>query len=166
MSVSAIARQYGLTETAIRKRAKKDSWTRPLVDRVRRAVREKLVREDSSNEPRVSDAEVVEQASRRGFELVASHRKDIRQLHEIRAVLAQRLVTYLAGDEVDGPFIGERETAGDLLEKLARTTARLIPLERQAYNLDADDPAVQVNVGSGAIDALVKRLSGLADGAE
>ena len=44
LSVREIARTSGVTETAIRKHAKADGWTRALAEKVREAVREKLVR--------------------------------------------------------------------------------------------------------------------------
>ena len=140
LSVREIARQHGLTEGAIRKRAKADEWSRPLADKVREAVREKLVRADGTQEgtqsQRVTDAEIVDGAASRGFAVVTSHRRDLEQLHGLKRILATRLSTFLQGGQPDGPFIGEKETPGDLLEKLSRVTSRLVPLERQAYSLD------------------------------
>lgn len=140
LSVREIARQFEITEGAIRKRAKSEGWSRPLADKVRDAVREKLVRadgtQDGTQSPRASDADIVEQASARGLAVQLSHRRDLEQLHGLKRILAGRLAVHLQGGAVDGPFIGEKESPGDLLEKLSRVTARLIPLERQAFNLD------------------------------
>ena len=140
LSVREIARRGGLTEAAIRKRAKHDEWTRPLADKVREAVREKLVRTDGAREgsqdQRASDAEIIEKSAKRGLEVIVSHRRDLSQLHDSKRILGQRLAVYLQGGTVDGPFIGDKESPGDLLEKLSRVSSRLIPLERQAFNLD------------------------------
>jgi hypothetical protein len=143
LSVNAIAKCHGLTEAAIRKRAKRDGWERPLVDKVRKAVRERLVRADAgdgsnsgTSAQRARDEELVKAASLRGFEVVSSHRKDLQQLHALKRILAERLSQHLDGVPTDGPCLGERESAGDLLEKLSRVTTRLVPLERQAHNLD------------------------------
>ena len=141
LSVSEIGRRLGVTEGAIRKRVKRDGWTRPLADKVREAVREKLVRADGTNPgtsaQRANDPEIIDRASDRGFEVQLSHRRDLTQLHGLKRVLATRLATYLQGGAPDGPCLGDKESPGDLLEKLSRTGARLITLERQAYNLDA-----------------------------
>jgi hypothetical protein len=52
--------------------------------------------------------------------------------------MAERLSQVLDGVPPEGPCLGERESPSDLLEKLSRVTARLIPLARQAHNLDDD----------------------------
>ena len=144
LSLRELARQHNVSEGAIRKRAKKDGWTRPLADKVREAVREKLVRADGTQDGthplRASDAEIVAAASERGFNVQLSHRRDLDQLHGLKRILAERLAVYLDGLEPSGPFMGDKESPGDILEKLSRVTARLIPLERQAFNLDAATP--------------------------
>lgn len=140
ISVRAIAAAHGITEGAIRKRAKADGWERALADEVRKAVREKLVRADGTRpgtqERRATDHEIVEAASLRGLQVVTSHRRDLEQLHGLKRIIAGRLATFLNGEEPDGPCLGDKESPGDLLEKLSRVTSRLIPLERQAHNLD------------------------------
>lgn len=140
LSLREIGRLCGVDEKAIRKRAAKSGWTRALAGKVRRAVQEKLVRTDGPPPQRArTDREIVETASLRGLEVVTSHRADIQQLHGLKRVLAGRLSDVLHGGSPEGPCLGERESPGDLLEKLSRVTARLIPLERQAFNLDAGD---------------------------
>lgn len=150
LSIMEIARRHGLSDTAIRKRAKRDGWTRDLGDDVRRRIRDKRVREEaegsgsSSNSERATDEEIVERAATRGFEVEQSHRRDLNQLHGLKRVLATRLSQFLHNEPVDGPCLGDKESPGDLLEKLARVTSRLIPLERQAYSLD--DPQAEGGV--------------------
>ncbi|MBB3808769.1 hypothetical protein [Pseudochelatococcus contaminans] len=144
LSIREIARAHGVSESFIRKKAKEQGWERALAERVRTAVRERLARGDGAqggaHPQRASDDEVVAAAASRGFGVVTSHRRDLEQLHGIKRVIADRLATYLNGGEPDGPCLGDRESVGDLLEKLARVNARLIPLERQAHNLDDDAP--------------------------
>lgn len=136
LSVSEIARQHGITEGAIRKKSKALGWERALAAKVRKAVREKLVRADGTKDQRASDKDIVDGASKRGFEVITSHRRDLQQLHGLKRVLMDRLATVLEGGDPGGLCLGDKETPGDLLEKLSRVTARLIPLERQAHNLD------------------------------
>ena len=140
-SVREIARKHGLSETAIRKRAKAEGWERALADEVRRRAREKLVRSDGSQngsqEPRANDREIIEAAADIAVNVQLTHRKDLNQLRAIGSILATRLAQILNGETPDGPCLGAKETPGDLFEKLARVKSRLIPLERQAHNLDA-----------------------------
>lgn len=169
-SLRAIAAAHGITEGAIRKRAKAEGWERKLADKVRDAVREKLLRDDAgtqdgTHQQRASDKEVVEAAALRGLAVVTSHRKDLQQLHGLKRVLADRLSTVLHGGDPDGPCLGDKESPGDLLEKLSRITSRLIPLERQAHNLDAEPEDVAkaaAGEGTSARDIINSKLARLA----
>lgn len=145
LSLRAIASAHGITEGAVRKKAKAEGWERDLADKVRKAVREKLVRsdadhgtQDGTQPQRATDTSIIDGAANRGFAVVTTHRKDLNQLHGLKRVLADRLSEILHGGQPDGPCLGDKESPGDLLEKLSRITARLIPLERQAHNLDAE----------------------------
>jgi hypothetical protein len=155
ISVRAIAAAHSITEGAIRKKAKAEGWQRALADKVRSAVREKLVRETGTREQRAEDDnEIVDHSSSIGVEVVLSHRRDIGQLRGIASIIATRLAEHLQGGEPDGKFIGEKESVGDLLEKLTRVRAKLIPLERQAFNLDedglSDEPATKRDIATAA----------------
>ena len=136
LSIREIARARGVDEKAIRNRATKCGWERALAERVREKVKERLVRNESPRGLRASDDEIIEAASLRGLAVVTSHRKDLLQLHALKRIILDRLAAHLNGGKPEGPFMGEKETPGDLVEKLSRVTSRLIPLERQAHNLD------------------------------
>ena len=175
LSIREISRAFGLSDTAIHKRAKIEGWKRPLAALVRKAIREKLALNDSLQQDglqvglqnqRATDKEIVENASNRGFEVVTSHRRDIEQLHALKRIIATRLATYLQGGEPDGAFMGDKESPGDLIEKLSRVTSRLIPLERQAYSLDADLVGQNEDAESGpsAVEQITRRLASLAAG--
>lgn len=153
LSIREIAKRYGVSDTAIRKMAKAHGWQRSLAEKVRREVREKLVREDGSQNQRASDAEVVEAAANRGSEVVQAHRRDILQLHRAKRILATRLEAYLSGETPDGPFMGDKESPADVLEKLSRVNSRLIPLERQAHNLDDENPQDGITINITGDDA-------------
>lgn len=140
LSLRAIAAQHGITEAAIRKRAKRDLWERALLDKVRERANQKMVRADGtqpgSQQARANDAAIVEAASDLQVNVRLTHRRDLQQLQAIGSILATRLAAIINGETPDGPCLGKNETPGDLLEKLARVKARTIPLERQAYSLD------------------------------
>lgn len=163
LSLREIGRRNSLTEGAIRKKAKAEGWQRVLADKVREAVREKLVRIDSTQSgtqaQRASDAGIVDGSSNIGVEVQLTHRRDLQQLRAIGAILADRLAAFLRGETPDGHFIGDKESVGDLFEKLARVKSRLIPLERQAHNLD-DEGANPEPATKGDIVVAVRKLSG------
>lgn len=138
LSVREIARQHGVTDTAIRKKAKEFGWSRDLTSAVREGVRSNLVRSEvrSDNAREPSDREAVQAAVARGVEVVRQHRAALGRLQRIAATLSERLEAHLNGEHTDGPLLGERESAADLMEKLSRTLTKAITLERQAFNLD------------------------------
>ena len=150
VSIRAIAAAHGVSDTAIHKRAKAEGWQRDLSEKVRRTVRDEIARADGlqgglqdglhERKPQtIPDAAIVDIAARIGVDVVMSHRKDISQLHALKRILADRLAMVLNGEQPDGPCLGTKETPSDLLEKLSRVTHRLVPLERKAHNLDADN---------------------------
>jgi hypothetical protein len=169
LSVRAIASAHGVAESAVRKRAQRDGWARALADKVRNQVKERLTRldgaQDGAQAQRTSDADIIEAASLRGLAVVTSHRKDLEQLHALKRIILTRLAAHLNGEPIEGPFMGDKETPGDLVEKLSRVTSRLIPLERQAHNLDDDSGNISGNFKvspDGAFAELVGKLEGVA----
>lgn len=113
LSVCEIGRQHGLTEGAIRKRAKRDGWQRDLTERVKDEVRARLVREepeanqDDSAEKseagatrddestkaarEASEAEAVDRAARRAVQIVREHRQDIGEQRDLVRTLYREL---------------------------------------------------------------------------
>ena len=103
------------------------------------------------------DTAIIEAAGERGAEVVRRHRRHLRELHEVATGLLAKLKAVLAGTEqgfevpviqfgkttgetrITFPFLGEKESLTDALAKMSQATARYIPLERQAFNLDAGD---------------------------
>lgn len=163
LSIREIAREHGLSDGAIRKRAKAEGWQRDLSGQVRQAVRTELVRSEvRTDNARTNDAEAVQVAAARGVEVVRQHRGRLATLNQIADNLTARLKRMLDDLEQNriveieerdpktkqvvevhkvpapGQWIGQidKESAGDLMKKLSDTTAKLIPLERQAFNLD------------------------------
>lgn len=103
------------------------------------------------------DTAIIEAAAERGAEVVRRHRRHLRELHEVATGLLAKLKGVLAGEEqgfevpiiqfgkttgetrITFPFLGEKESLTDALAKVSQATARYIPLERQAFNLDDGD---------------------------
>jgi hypothetical protein len=149
LSIREIARQHGVSDTAIRKHAKAAAWTKDLSARVRIQVRESLVREGSRHCElagiKPSDAAIVDEAAAIGVAVVRSHRGDIAAVRKAAAGLISELGLrgppaewQLSGAE--GPMLLKINDRSRVLSDLAAIMARLIPLERQAFGLDEDRP--------------------------
>jgi hypothetical protein len=135
LSIREIARQNGVSDTAIRKQVKKAGWTKDLSARVRIQVRESLVREGSRPCElagiKPSDAAIVDEAAAIGVAVVRSHRFDINALRQAAVGLLDDLRLDLALK------VTERSR---VIADLSSAMARLVPLERQAFGLDEDRP--------------------------
>lgn len=149
-----LGKKYGVTEGAIRKRAKAEGWQKDLADAVRQQVKEKLVR-DEVRAPNARDREIVEAAATTGAEVVRRHRRDISKGQDIVSMLFGQLED-AASNRAELEEAIEEETKGDetsrrrtqlmrlvslashagVLRDLSAAMKNLIPLERQAYNLD------------------------------
>lgn len=149
LSIKEVARRYGCSDTAIRKKAKKLGWERDLASAIRDKVRNKLVREEVRG-GNVSEPELIEQAAERGAQVVLTHRKDINRLRDLEAAFLEELsgsptklyITQYQGEIVSaevGIPVTDKSAA---LNNLANVQHKRIQLERQAFNLnDSDDPA-------------------------
>lgn len=159
LSVREISRQHDVSHVAIAKRAKAFGWQRDLAKRVREEVTNRLV---SSEVTSGNTHEAIDTAAARGVELVRQHRNALGRAQ----VIVEKLLSELDrgtdnADEIDEAI--ETETADDKNPKrrnmmlkavslpsraqtaaaLSATLKNLIPLERQAFNLDeggAPDP--------------------------
>lgn len=195
LSVSEIGRQCGVSHTAINKRAKAQGWTRDLTQRVRQEVSARLV---SSEVSETGVRETVKEAAERVVSLVREHRADIkvnreaatkllRELHEAIDNRAEILETI--EEETEKPE-GVEETKGEesarlkkrarmmaavelpahaqVAAQLANTLKTLIPLERQAFNLqdgagDGDDKSDARPVPAEITENSLARLARLLD---
>jgi hypothetical protein len=156
LSIREIARNHGTTDGAIRKRAKKDGWERDLSQQVREKVRAELVRgEVRTPNAHANQREAIDTAAARGVEVIRSHRKDISDGRSLVQLLLGQLKTAAENrEEIEEEIL--EETAGDdspkrrgfmlqaislpkhatALKDLSTALKNLIPLERQAFNLD------------------------------
>lgn len=151
LTLTELERRYGVSDTAILKRAKKHGWKRDLIREVRKRTDEKLVAVGTIT------AEAVEKAVERAAAVVQIHRADINQGRTIVRSLFQELA------ELNNPETREQveasildETANDksrerrtqmlravslpsragTIKALASALRDLVPLERTAFNLD------------------------------
>lgn len=145
LSVAEIGRRYGVTHVAILKRAKKKEWSRDLSEQVRQEIKARLVTEGLQEQ---RGKVTVETAAARGVQLVREHRADIKALREAVTKLIADLSTELDKDierKLNRALaLGGRAQAASTL---ANTLKILIPLEREAFALDAKpDQGEAINV--------------------
>jgi transposase-like protein len=172
LSVSEIGRQYGVSHTAINKRAKKEGWVRDLSEKVRKLVSARLVSEGVSAS---TLSETVEKAAERDIQIVRQHRADIGEQRRLVGDLVSELRESTSFRlEIEEAI--EEETASDksprrrdqmlravglasrvgVMKDLAAATKTLIELERQAFNIGAGDPT------GGSLSDLLQQISGTA----
>lgn len=152
LSVRAIADVHTLTEGAVRKRAKKEGWTRDLTEKVKLATKEKLVRTDGTQYARRTDHEIVEEASDAATAVVMSHRVGLARWRKI----ADKLCDALDLLEVDGENIGDFSRA---LNAGVDAQLKVIKGERQAYNLDVEAEGEGSRM-EGVLRDLIARMPG------
>lgn len=160
LSLREIAAHHSITEGAIRKRAKRDDWSRDLAakvqakadDLVRRAEVRKSVRADAT----VTERVLIEASAQVIAEVRSTHRGDITRARALAmAMLAElemqtggveeleRMADMLASpddkgvDKMNDLFRKVISTPGriDSLKKVSETMKNLITLEREAYGL-------------------------------
>lgn len=188
LSVSEIGRQLGVSHTAINKRAKKEGWTRDLSAKVRKEVSARLVSDEVSA---TNAREAVELAATRGVTLVRQHQKSLGRAHGIAEKLMAELERGTDNvDEIEDEIATATEddqnsnrrnamlkavslpSRASTLRELSQTLKNLIPLERQAFNLDArsDDEPSDTDTAFGALakalDVVAASKSRDADGAQ
>lgn len=71
--------------------------------------------------------------------IVRRHRQTLGRLNGIVETLARRMEAMLSDPEAARVPMGPKDTIGGLLESLTRALAKTIPLERQAFGIDADE---------------------------
>lgn len=173
VSLREIGRIHGVSDTAIRKRAKAEGWVRDLTEKVRERTRDKVVRDigsrGGSQEQRVqTDAEAIEAASDTQASVLRSHRNDIATGRRIIATLFNELTEATDHRHAIDEAI-EVETASDrngqraammrravalpgrasTMQSLAGALKNIVALERQAFNIDipgGDEPATKSDV--------------------
>lgn len=158
-----IAAEHGITEGAIRKRAKKEGWERDLAPKIQaRAdalVRKEAVREEVREKGRVLESETVEANARaiadvrlaqrhdihRGRKLVMSlldeleHQTDHRDLYEELGILL-RSPDDKGMDKLNDIYMKAMSLSGrtDTMKKMTDSLKVLIGLEREAFGLATD----------------------------
>lgn len=171
LSLREIAKECGVTEGAIRKRAKKDGWARDLTGKIQQRaddlVRKEAVRTPSTQLTPASEKEVVEANAELQYRIRMAHRQDIGRTRSLFAKLMDEVESQSdnleifeklgelldeSGTNERGTWVNDKlneiyrkviSTPGrvDSAKKLTEILEKVVKLERQAFGLDDDAPA-------------------------
>lgn len=163
-SIRQIAKEQGISHTAIQKKAESEQWTRDLAGKIRAAADAKLAREVATPKvatevARATERDIVEANAEIQVQIVREHRGNIQRARGLTQQLLDDLSNAMSGRLILQEIIIE-ETAGDrspkrrnflmgavslgehasTLESVTRSLKNLIALERQAFGIDDQAP--------------------------
>ncbi|ELC6509918.1 TPA: hypothetical protein ACOEAI_000214 [Enterobacter hormaechei subsp. xiangfangensis] len=161
MSLREIASQHGISEGAIRKRAKRDDWSRDLNAKIQQKaddlVRKREVRKQVRNESTLTERVLIEATAEVIATVRMEHRGDIRRARELTNTLFDELGAQCAdvsaleqlGDIMFDPDDKGRDRLNEIYQKVISLPSRvksmkdlsdslktLIGLEREAYSIE------------------------------
>lgn len=179
MSLREIASQHGISEGAIRKRAKRDDWSRDLNAKVKERaddlVRKAEVRKQVRSETVLSERVLIEATAEVIATVRMEHRGDIRRARTLANALFDELEAECAdvdalrklGGLMLDPDENGRYRLNELyqsiislpervksMKALSETLKNLIGLERQAYSMDEGEKDKVVDALSDLMDSL------------
>lgn len=177
LSLREIASQHNISEGAIRKRAKRDDWSRDLTAKIKERaddlVRKQEVRKQVRAETTFTERVLIEATAEVIATVRMEHRGDIKRARNLANALFDELAAECAdvealeklGEIMAQPDDNGRDKLNELyhaiismpdrvkaMKALSETLKNLIGLERQAYNIDDEQG-----------DSSVKKLSDLMD---
>ena len=158
-----IAGEHGISEGAIRKRAKRDDWTRDLSERIQdkaeQLVRKEAVRSSVRAESTVSERVLVEANAQAVADVRLAHRKDIHRARRLANALLEELEKQTGqvpelqelGELLRSPDERGTDKLNDLyqaiislpersktMKVLADSLRITVDMERQAFGMDKD----------------------------
>lgn len=161
MSLREIASQHNISEGAIRKRAKRDDWSRDLNAKIQQKaddlVRKQEVRKQVRNESTLTERVLIEATAEVIATVRMEHRGDIRRARELTNTLFDELGAQCAdvsaleqlGDIMFDPDDKGRDRLNEIYQKVISLPSRvksmkdlsdslktLIGLEREAYSIE------------------------------
>ncbi|MDE2101424.1 MAG: hypothetical protein KGL39_29525 [Patescibacteria group bacterium] len=166
LSISEIARVHGISRPLLHKRAKAGKWPRSLQAKVKQEIATRAVTDGVTGD---TAREMIELAAERGIKILRGHRNAIASAQELALSLLSELkmasenlsaIEEEIEAETSGDRSGERRammlravsTGGraGTLKDLSMCLKNLIPLERQAFNLDEKEKSPPIDEGKEA----------------
>ena len=154
LSLREIAAKYGVDESGIRYKAKRNGWTRDLSKKIEQRTEDKLrkdlLRSELRNEKIISEKEVIEANAQAIVNIKLGHRTSIKKVNSLVESLLDEIETLNESKSVEN-----LPMRVDVTKKLMDTLKTSIDKERQAFGL-VDVPTPTEN----AITELVKVCQG------
>lgn len=154
LSVRAIASKYGLSHSLILKNAKKYGWTRNLIKQVNALTNEGLLSGKGDQVVTSPTREDIEAAALTNIQVITQHRSDIRKARELVCLLMGQLeeaannrgslindINETEQNSLSKPIIKaiSLPSHASILRDLSMSLKNLIPLEREAFNINNND---------------------------
>ena len=182
-SLRLIASEQNISDTAIRKRAKKENWPRDLKAKINakaeQLVRAEVVRGEVRTKTTITEKETIDANANVVASIRISHRKDISRARSMTMSLFDELEQMIGVENVDllnqlGELLYSRNAKGEdklnylymkviqlpnrvkAMKELSDTLKTLVGLERQAYGLEEKENTT--------VDALTSLLTKITSG--
>ena len=180
LSLREIGDKHGVTEGAIRKRAKKEEWIRDLTAKIAKKsddlVRKEMVRSEVRSEKIISEKEIIETNAQAIVNIKLAHRGDIRKSKNIVNALFDELELTTDNRELFeqlGELLRQESESGqdklndiykkcismpqriDGVKKLTDALKTMIGLEREAYDIQSTPTPID-----NAVSSLLKAVQG------
>lgn len=154
-SVRQIAREHGLSEAAIRKRANRESWARDLNAAIQakadELVRNEAVRTEVRNANRIPDKDVIDANANAIYRVQIAHRAGLTRLSALRdaQLVELEIAAKPVGKATADQAVAESQEAPTqmalsarvgLLKQLTEIDEKLRKGEREAYGIDKIQP--------------------------
>ena len=154
LSLREIAAKYGVDESGIRYKAKRNGWTRDLSKKIEQRTEDKLrkdlLRSELRSENTISEKEVIEANAQVIVNIKLGHRTSIKKVNSLVESLLDEIETLNESKSVEN-----LPMRVDVTKKLMDTLKTSIDKERQAFGI-VDVPTPTEN----AITELVKVCQG------
>jgi hypothetical protein len=186
LSLREIAGPHGLSDTAIRKRAKRDSWTRDLSAKIKSKAEELVRKSEVRKQVRIDQKETEKETVDANAQVIANvrieHRADIcrarrlsnKLLEELEGLTDNRQLFDDLGEMLRDPSDSGVDRRNDLYQKvidlpsrsksmkeMAETLKTLITLEREAFDIAAPAKVEVTGAGGGPIQTESLNVAGL-----
>lgn len=177
MPAKEIAEVYGVRPRVLEDHAYRAGWTRDLKDQTRAQLERRSLEYDAAiaeTLPSSPDEQIAYLAARTQHTVLMAHRTDIAELRTISRKIARKLHRHIQAleayeenedsNEARKNFVatrrilGERETVGELLEKLTRATERAVNMERVAWGIGAPGAGEEAPSAEGDVARVLSEM--------
>ncbi len=180
LSLREIAAKYGVDESGIRYKAKRNGWTRDLSKKIEQRTEDKLrkdlLRSELRSENTISEKEIIEVNAQAIVNIKLAHRGDIRKSKRIVNALFDELELTTDNRELFeqlGELLRQESESGhdklndiykkcismpqriDGVKKLTDALKTMIGLEREAYDIQSTPTPID-----NAVSSLLKAVQG------